>query len=184
MKKIGVTFLMVLWIALLSACRDKMTTEERFLKDNNLDGKTVVQMIEYLDQLSVDRPLSFQASVTATTLYLKSGTIELSYSVGNLFYLSVAPYFTNTHPCSNHSLATCQGELVLESFTVFVYDSAGDLILETTKTTYHNGFFGIWLPRDLNNATIEIRDENGYVAIDTISTTNTSKTCLTTLKLE
>src|SRR5690606_14282995 len=41
------------------------------------------------------------------------------------FFVSIAPYFEQTHPCDIHSLTTCRGELAEEDFNVYIEDTKG-----------------------------------------------------------
>jgi len=94
------------------------------------------------------------------------------------FYLSFAPYITQTHPCAIHSLASCQGELVNREIYAVITDSNGKEIVSSNFTTMENGFVGVWLPRDIN-ATLTV-SYNGLVAQAPIRTYSGSDTCLTT----
>lgn len=51
------------------------------------------------------------ASITSTQLIVDSGgSNEAVYGLPeDEFFLSVAPYVQNTHPCATHSLTGCQG---------------------------------------------------------------------------
>jgi len=97
------------------------------------------------------------------------------------FYLSFAPYITQTHPCGTHSLSSCQGELVNQTVNVIITDGKGNVIINSDMTTMENGFVGVWLPRNMN-ATVEVL-YNGLTAQTAFTTFSESNTCLTTLPL-
>jgi hypothetical protein len=156
--------------------------EQAFLNQHGLAGKTAPQMIDSLDRLDKDRPLALTASVTSAELKLEDGQSTYAYPLGDKFYLAVAPFINTTHPCFNHSLTKCRAELVNKTFEVTIKDAAGKVVREDKLTSYRNGFFGIWLPRNLSG-TIEVK-YNGLSASAPIATKADSQTCLTTLKLE
>ncbi|MEZ5085417.1 MAG: CueP family metal-binding protein [Tessaracoccus sp.] len=67
------------------------------------------------------------------------------------FYVSFAPYVSQTHDCHFHSLTTCVGELQNADVQVTVTDEAsGETLVDEALTTYDNGFLGVWLPRDID----------------------------------
>jgi hypothetical protein len=67
----------------------------------------------------------------------------------NEFFLSIAPYMEQTHPCATHSLTGCQGEIKNGEFSVTVHDSEGNVIMENAAMqSQSNGFIDLWLPRD------------------------------------
>jgi hypothetical protein len=156
--------------------------EQAFLAQHGLADKTAPQIIDYLDKLDKNRPLSFTASVTSAELKLGDGQSTYAYPLGERFYLSIAPYISTTHPCFNHSLASCRAELADKTFEVTVKDAAGKVLREDKPRSYRNGFIGIWLPRNIGG-TIEVK-YNGLSASASFATKSDSQTCLTTLKLE
>lgn len=94
------------------------------------------------------------------------------------FYLSFAPYISQTHPCGTHSLTTCQGELVNQEIHAVITDKEGKEIVNSDLTTMANGFVGVWLPRNIDG-TVRVSFD-GKVAQTQISTYAGSNTCLTT----
>lgn len=141
-------------------------------------------LVETLDQLPIaERPTDLIASVRSTVVQLQSAdgsTREVPIEDG--FYLSLAPYREQTHPCSFHSLTTCRGELAGEDVTIVVTDPAtGEQIVDEATTTYDNGFVGVWLPRE---RALEITVTTADGAASTpVSTFADDPTCLTTLQL-
>ena len=41
----------------------------------------------------------------------------------NEFFVSIAPYVNQTHPCTDHSLTSCQGEMIEKEFDVYIEDT-------------------------------------------------------------
>ncbi|TKI04506.1 hypothetical protein FCN80_17830 [Martelella alba] len=152
-----------------------------FLAQNGLIGKTPRQIIDEINQPNTTQPLNFSASVTSTELRLTDGKDSVSYPLGDKFYLSFAPYLNQTHPCFNHSLTSCRGELGNTAFNVNITDQTGKVILNRTMTSYRNGFVGVWLPRNITG-TLKVT-YNGMTASTPIATTSDSQTCVTGLQL-
>jgi hypothetical protein len=152
------------------------------LEAYDLDGKSTKQLVEYLED-KLDEPYGLNASINSDSLIIKDNREQVTIDLDeDLFYLSMAPYFNQTHPCGIHSLITCRGELKNETFKVKITNSATDeVIMNKSMTSYHNGFIGVWLPKD-QTFTIEIEKDGSY-ATATVETSSGSNTCLTTLKL-
>lgn len=150
----------------------------------NLKDKSGQELIDALDRLPVaDRPKDLMASIRPDTLVLKSAsgdTSELPLPKDQ-FYVSVAPYETQTHECFFHSLTTCLGELQNQDVHVSITDSSGKTVVDKDVTTFDNGFFGMWLPRDMEGTMTITRD--GKESVSEISTNAESPTCVTTTHL-
>lgn len=97
------------------------------------------------------------------------------------FFVSIAPFIEQTHPCSDHSLTGCQGEMVSEDFDVYIEDEEGNILVDETITSQENGFIDLWLPRD-NTYNIKISSAGKTVESD-FSTFVGDNTCITTLQL-
>lgn len=147
------------WLLLLGLCVSgsalATSSESAFLAQHGLAGKTVEQMVDTIDQTPQSRPLPYSASITSTELKLSDGEQIYTLPLGNKFYLSFAPYEWRTHPCFNHSLSGCQGEMPNKPFTVKVTDSKGAVIVQKEMQSYRNGFIGVWLPRNMEG-TLEV----------------------------
>ena len=157
---------------------------EPLLARVGLAGKSTVEVIDRLDRLGLQqRPTDLRASVRPSELVVSAGGQEHSLALpGDRFYLSVAPYVQRTHECFYHSLTTCKGELADAEVQVKVVDEAsGKVLVDETRTTFANGFVGIWLPRGITG-TLRIAS-GGKAAETTISTGADAPTCLTTLRL-
>ena len=154
---------------------------QTFLEKEGLDGLSTDQMVEKLEAKTID-PNRFNASITASLLTIMTKDAVYTFDVpDDLFYLSIAPYLSQTHPCGTHSLVTCRGELKNKSFYILVKDDEGNTIYDQTVKSGSNGFAGIWLPRNIKG-TIYVEYEN-YNAMTEIETYDNSNTCLTTMKL-
>lgn len=155
------------------------------LADFKLDGLSSQEIIEKLESQSIaDRPKNLIASVRPTELVLSDSagsqsTVDLPQ---DKFYLSVAPYETQTHDCTFHSLTTCRGELRNEAVTVsFTTDVGKEILKEEKLTTNDNGFVGLWLPRNVSG---ELNINTGDRSVTGgISTSETDPTCVTTMQL-
>ena len=95
--------------------------------------------------------------------------------------VAIAPYMNTTHPCEVHYMSGCQGEMVNTLVKVYGKTADGLVVLDNTFTTMKNGFFELWLARDLDvQLTIEYE---GKRASQVISTKNNGNTCITTMQL-
>jgi len=176
---ISVFFIFIGAIVLIAL---KTPNQIDFLTRYDLDGMSVKEIVSYLEN-KLDEPANFSAGITGTKLLLGDANYQVELELPNgQFYLSFAPYINQTHPCANHNLVTCRGELKNVLFAVKVVDSqSNSTIFEDSVTSSANGFAGIWLPK--NSIYLVTVTYNGLSASDEVSTFGTSNTCLTTLKL-
>lgn len=154
------------------------------LQAHDLDGMDARQLINHLDRLPVaERPTDLLASVRGDELLLADSRHEVAMGLpDDAFYVSVAPYVEQTHDCYYHSLTTCRGELANAPVQVRAVDAtSGTVLVEEDRTTFDNGFVGLWLPRDLN-VTLEVTHQGRAGSVG-ITTTDDAATCLTTLRL-
>ncbi len=140
-------------------------------------------LIDHLDRLpGPQRPTDLVASVRPAELVVSDGVTEDRQEIpDDEFYLAFAPYVERTHDCFYHSLTTCQGELPNTAMHIRITDTHGEVLVDEARTTFDNGFIGVWLPRDIT-ATLEVEHE-GRSATTTIGTGAQDPTCLTTLQL-
>ncbi len=157
------------------------TSQADFLAQNGLEGKSVEQMVNTIDQMPQSRPLPYKASVTGKSLILTNDKQTYEYPLGDKFYLSFAPWQNHTHPCENHSLSGCTGDMPNTQFDVKITSSNGDVVVQQPMQSYQNGFIGVWLPREMKG-TIEV-SYKGKHATAPVNTFINSPTCMTTLKL-
>ena len=95
--------------------------------------------------------------------------------------VAAAPYIRNTHPCTVHTMSSCQAELRNEPIEVTVLDEEGRIFLNETVKSLGNGFVELWLPRDRR---FRIRFEARGLAVEsTVETFDGSPTCITNLPL-
>ena len=149
-------------------------------------GLDAQQAINQLDATALaDRSPQVIASVRSDRLVVtnpdQSQYTELLFD-NDEFYLSIAPFINVTHECYFHSLTTCVGELQNKTVNVTVTNVAtGVVVLSEERTTFDNGFLGLWLPRN-SELTIEISYE-GQIAVSVVHTAADSPTCITTMQL-
>lgn len=147
----------------------------------NLDAK---QIIDQLDTLPVaERSTELFASIKTDALLLSDQQgREVSLDMpAEEFYVSIAPYVSQTHDCFYHSLTTCLGELQDKEVQVNITAADGTVLVDETRHTFSNGFLGFWLPKDID-ATITL-DHDGQTVSAPLSTYEDDPTCLTTLQL-
>lgn len=161
-------------------------TGNPILTKHGLEGLDARQIIAELDAMAVaDRPRDLMASIRPDELIL---TDEQGRKVSvpmpkDEFYVSVAPYVTQTHDCYFHSLTTCRGELSNTDIQVQVTnDATGETVVDETLQTFDNGFAGLWLPRDLD-ATLTVASAGRDASIPISTNGADDPTCLTTVKL-
>lgn len=183
-RRLLIFIIIAVFVITLGAIQINKTSnriEAAFLEKYGLNGLSIEEIIYSLDSTKSD-PGGLGASITAEYLVLHDNSEEIKLALPeDKFYLSFAPYITQTHPCATHSLSSCQGELPNQTVNVIITDEEGSEIVNTTVTTMENGFVGVWLPRNMN-ATVDVL-YNGLSAQATFSTFSGSNTCLTTLQL-
>jgi hypothetical protein len=174
-----ITLIAIISTSLLTSNQRK---SDAFLTRYELQSLSVIEIINYLEQ-KTDEPAGFNAGITSTKLLLSDNqdTVEMDIPA-NLFYLSIAPFINQTHPCANHNLVTCTGELQRETLRVLITDTDTDeLILDQDEVTSPKGFVGLWLPSGRNiEVTITYK---GLVATKQLSTFESDDTCETTMQL-
>lgn len=159
--------------------------ESSMLADHGLAGLDARQIIDRLDTMALaERPTNLIASVRPDHLLLSDDQQrEMNLPIpSDQFYLSFAPYLTQTHDCHFHSLTTCVGELQNADIRVKVSDSSGATIVDEALRTFDNGFLGLWLPRGID-ATLAVEHEGGSVVLPITTEGDQAATCLTTLQL-
>ena len=69
---------------------------------------------ELVNEYSGNKTKDESASITSSQLIVTDkDKKELAYNLPeDEFFVSIAPYVNETHPCTNHSLTGCQGEMV------------------------------------------------------------------------
>ncbi|TQS72233.1 hypothetical protein DX933_14510 [Ornithinibacillus gellani] len=165
---LGFTFLFI-----MAACGEDTSD-----KGETKDIKKMVE--EYSTKVSNDE---VSASITSEELIVTDAKDkETTYDLPeDEFFVSIAPFVQETHPCSIHSLTGCQGELAEKEFDVFIEDEDGNIIIDEKLTSLKNGFIDLWLPRD-KNFQVKIQYDSKTVESE-ISTFEGDNTCITTMQL-
>lgn len=178
MRKIKYIFFIIIVLVLLGACYSGDESTE------SVTGDTIIDIEQLVHDYSVSSFEDVSASITSTELIVTDSSDEESrYDLPeDKFFLSIAPYVEQTHPCEIHSLTGCQGEMVNEAFTVEILDSDGNIVMDEQMETMANGFIDLWLPRN-DNYQMKVTHE-GKTAEADLSTFDGDQTCITTIKLE
>lgn len=161
----------------LTACSGGKEENEKTAEKNEQDIK---ELVAYY---SANKEEEDSASITSDQLIVtkEDGKKQVYDLPENEFFVSIAPYVEVTHPCANHSLTGCQGEMPDEEFEVYIEDSKGNVIVDEKMTSLENGFIDLWLPRN-ETFTVSIKHKKGQ-AEGKISTFSGDNTCITTLQL-
>lgn len=140
-------------------------------------------MEELVHDYSVGNISAPNASITSHQLIVtEEDDNESTYELPeDEFFVSIAPYIEDTHPCAIHSLTGCQGEMVEEEFHVYIEDEDGNEIVNETMQSLENGFIDLWLPRDKTyNTTITYDDKT---VESEFSTFENDDTCIASMQL-
>lgn len=173
MKFRGFLITLVILLGVLSACTSNT--------DNIETAESVKALVH---DYSIGNKDAKNASTTSHQLIVtEDDGSEITYDLPqDEFFISIAPYINETHPCTNHSLTGCQAELVDEAFEVYIEDLDGNVIYDESVQTPKNGFIDLWLPRDKTlNVTIE---HDGKIVTEELSTFEGDPTCITTMQLK
>jgi hypothetical protein len=96
--------------------------------------------------------------------------------------IAIAPYISKTHPCVDHNLTECEGELFGVPVEVVASKATdGTVIFNQSVSTLDNGFLELWLPRNMEYKVTLVAE--GRKATGRITTFKDSKTCITTFRL-
>lgn len=178
MNKLRKIIILTVGVLLLAACHESAGQSESSAEQN---GEDIVQLVH---EYSTGDFEDVSASITSNELIVTNadGEEKIYELPENQFFLSIAPYIDETHPCTNHSLTGCQGEMPNELFDVEITDSDGDIVIAETMETLDNGFIDLWLPRN-DDYEVFITYE-GKTAEAILSTYDGDQTCITTMQLE
>lgn len=163
---------------LLVACTEESTNDEALPKDNE-----PIDIKELVDDYSSGNITDHTASITSKQLIVTDSddSSESVYDLPEEFFVSIAPFINETHPCEIHSLTGCQGELANEEFVIYIEDMEGNAVLEEKMNSESNGFIDLWLPRD---ETYRVKiTHDGKQTESEISTFENDGTCITTMQL-
>lgn len=194
MKMKFLTVLFLISIITLTGCvNDNTTTESKnniVEKENTAidNSDTSVNQTSDIKTLVNDyssrNKTAQRASISSTTLTVteEDGTESVIDVSKEDFFVSIAPYIENTHPCETHNLIGCKGELANKDFTVYIEDSNKNVVVDKVITSHPNGFIDLWLPRNTEySAKIEYE---GKVSEFKFSTFENDNTCISTAQLQ
>lgn len=158
---------------LLAGCGDK----------KKADKPAATDIKQLVNDYSTDKLQAKSASITSHQLIVTAGdNSKTTYDLPeDEFFVSIAPYENQTHPCEIHSLTGCQGEMANRTFKVTVSDQEGKVVTEGDFATLDNGFIDLWLPRD-QKLNVKIEHE-GKISEAEISTFAGDNTCISTMQL-
>ena len=160
----------------------KPVSAESILERLELTDVELTKAVLTLDE-RLDEPEDLGARITGEALLLYQGKDEFSVPLPEeLFFVSIAPYINEVHPCQIHNLITCRGELFGENMQITVTLNDGTVLYSEERIPQANGFIGLWLPSNIEG-TLTVEMPNRIVS-HPISTFANSDTCITTpLKL-
>lgn len=155
----------------------------KVLTQLGLENTEIKEVVNNLDQ-RIDEPTNVGARITGDKLFLYDNEKEYNLALPtDSFFVSIAPYINEVHPCTIHNLITCRGEIFNQTMKVRIVDENNQIIIDKEIETQDNGFIGLWLPKGIN-ATLKV-EYDGLLVEYPISTFSESDTCITTpLKLE
>jgi hypothetical protein len=119
--------------------------------------------------------------VTALILVLLVGPLPAAGAPAG-FYVAIAPYITQTHPCTYHVKGSCQAELRLVAFRYTLWSTDGTVVRTGTARSGSDGFIEWWVPENKTYAvtfTFQGREGSG-----TFSSFPRDATCITTIRLK
>lgn len=159
----------------------KVNEPKDFYAKHDIEEQNIKKMVASLED-TLDETEGLNVSIKPSEIIFSDQEEEVSKSINDEFYLSIAPYIKSSHDCFHHNLISCRGELANQKIHVRILDDNGKSLFDKDVKTYSNGFYGIWLPKDIVGT---IRVTYGdKMAQSPISTSTDDPTCLTTLKLE
>lgn len=167
-------FISVFVVLLVAACSNN---------ESESDSYTDEEVKELVHKYSTENIEDETASITSEELIItdQAGDETKIPLPKDEFFVSIAPFYTETHECAIHSLTGCQGELVQESFDIYITDESGSVVMDDEIETAANGFIDLWLDKD-ENYTVTISQDGKEVTSD-ISTFEGDYTCITTMQL-
>jgi len=97
------------------------------------------------------------------------------------FYVAIAPYVSQTHPCTYHVKGSCQAELKGVAFRYWLRSTDGAVSRTGTVRTGSDGFLEWWLPP--NKRYVATFEYEGRRGTGTFSSFPKDPTCITTIQL-
>lgn len=166
----------VVIILVLSGCVTQQSESKELIKSD----ADIKQLVGHYSKGDIEDQ---SASINSTQLIVTNqDNSQLTYALPrDEFFVSIAPYVEQTHPCATHSLTGCRGELMNQEFEVYIEDSEGNVIRDEKLTSNSHGFIDLWLPRD-KKYSISIT-QNEKTVKSKFSTFESDDTCITTMQL-
>ena len=160
-----------------------ITTTTGEQKENETSFKDYNDIKDLVDAYSMGKITDSVASITSHEMFVIDNNEDVTvYDYQDEdFFVSIAPFIDQTHPCETHALGDCQGELPEEEFEIRIENDKGDIITDETIASKPNGFIDLWLPRD-NTYTITLTYDDKTVTGE-ITTFKGDDTCITTMQL-
>lgn len=191
MKKIAIITLTLITLLIFSACSPKNTGETRARATNPTKSTVSPTMLDGLDarealvlannwKTSNPEVTSFITPDNLNFEFPNKKKVEISLPDDSMM-IAIAPYVDKTHACSTHYISGCQGELIDVPVKVLALKDDGTVLIDSTINTMSNGFFELWLPRNIN-ITLKLESMNRKVEGE-LTTFSDSNTCITTMKL-
>src|SRR5690625_2337602 len=123
MKKSLLAVLGLIVILTVASCSNDIS--------NKVETQDIKKMVQEYSVGNFDEDVS--ASITSEELIVTDNNKEATYDLPeDEFFVSIAPFVEVTHPCTNHSLTGCQGELVEKEFDVYIEDEEGNVVVDET----------------------------------------------------
>ena len=174
-------------MVVLAACGEEQETVNDAFENNEVEEVGTTEKADDIKSVvaeySANKVTDEKVSITSTQLIVTDvNNNEITYALPeDEFFVSIAPYINETHPCKDHSLTGCQGELVQKEIDVFIENEKGEVIIDETLTTLENGFIDFWLPR--NEAFVVKMSYDGKSVTGDLTTFEEDGTCVTTLQM-
>lgn len=146
---------------------------------SDLDGPGIIDLLTEWTQNGVVIQ-SWVNDVSANAVFSEGESISFPLDQDQM-YIAVAPFLDFTHPCYDHYLSSCSGELKNREMMITLINAEGSVVEERQILTAGNGFFEIWIDRDAVY-TLEIQMD-GVSGSGTVSGIAGSRTCVTDIQL-
>ena len=191
MRKIAIITLTLITLLIFSACSPKNTVEAQAqttiptkstVSPSILDGLDAREALALANKWKTSNPevTSFITPDNLNFEFPNKKKVEISLPDQSMM-IAIAPYIDKTHTCSTHYISGCQGELIDVPVKVLALKDDGTVLIDSTINTMSNGFFELWLPRNIN-ITLKLESMNRKVE-GTLATFSDNDTCITTMKL-
>lgn len=159
--------------------------------DDEIDYNSLYVEIEKLEiKEAVGLANVWKYDYPEITSYVDNKKLNISFPDGrdlqillpeNEIYVAIAPYETYTHECQTHYISSCEAELKKSEFFIKLSDENEVIFMEEVVHSLKNGFIELWLPKDREFETRVIYENKSCEF--TLTTYETSRTCITDLKL-